>query len=326
MSTTPDYVLEYFHKQTIERDPSAVTVNHLDHFENGIAPYESGQQPMFDTFANVLAPNFNSDVVLENGIIVPAIKSSRNRAFCEQFHEQRDKRPIVVIVPHPSIASPFVVARALNLPVNHEESFDEEIAAKFFSIVGPRPMTYDYSTPLGNVSPYSLGTMLNNLLLTGTNTGSIDDAPDEVADWLKEQGTIMKANLDELMEPKEKGNNNALIVCPSGKIGQPSPKKVKEFLPRSYRFAASLADRAVFWPIGVFDRVLVDPKNPSSLVYFNPDGIAHPANFNDEDDIYTLHLKALELASSGIGSIKMQTRFDAAGQGIKRKVRSYSKK
>lgn len=320
IEAAPQEVINYFHAQTLEKDPTAKVVNNLGHFEDGIAAYQSGSQPIFDEFAAALAPNFKESHVHEDGLIVPALDSARTREFCERFHEQRDKKPVIVIIPHPSIASPYIAARFLNMP------FEDDIAEKTYSIVGPRPMLYEYKTPLGGVSPYGLGTMLNNLILTGTNTVSTDDAPDIVKDWLKEQGSQCKKNLQEIMEPKKQGDNNILIVCPSGKIGEQKKGYIKEFRPRSYRYAAELADRAVFWPIGIHDNILVDPNDPSSLIYVNPDGMAHTTEKNDEDDIFTLHVRATDLATSAIGKIKMQTYFDARGRHFMKRAKDFRKK
>lgn len=321
METTPQEVIDYFHFKTEAKEPLADSSNHLDEFTNGIASFESGLQPLIDGYGNDLIPNFSEQIVIEeSGIVIPALIGNRNREFSEQLSEQLDRKPTVILINHPSIASSYITARAVNQP------FNEEDAANIFTIVGPRPMLLDYKVNGNLVSPYYLGVGLNNLLLSGTNTASTDDAPEIVKDWMIEQSKILKSNLDEVMEPKDTGRNNLLIVCPSGRIGKQTNKGVVEYLPRSYKFAANLADRAVFWPIGVHDSLLVNPSKPESMVYFNPDQSAHTAELEDENDIYTLHLRSVELASSALGKVRMQSRLSASGNRFGAKIKSYTKK
>ncbi len=325
-SFVPPEVVWYFQNQTEKKEPHAIGVNHLSSFSNGVAEFTPGLHELVDIAGEFLIPNYKEDFVIqESGIVIPALISERRRIAAEQFHEQRDKTPIIVLAPHPSIATPYITVRTLNQP------FSSEVAQKFYSTVGPRPMLFDYAVAGETFSPFDLGVGLNNLLLTGTNTGSVDDAPDTVKDWLKKQGDIFKNNLNEIMEPKAQGDNNVLIVCPSGRIADYDAQGfMTEYRPRSYKFAARKADGTVFWPIGVYDTLLRSPKNPTSLVHFHPDISGHSVDSNEPDDrqneLFNLHLLALALSTSELGSIEMQTRLSASGKRFGKQVLQLAKR
>lgn len=310
---TPQSVVDYFHKQTKSKEPYASEDNALDLFVNGIAEYQADDpsrkdeeqlRNVVEAAAARLIPNFREPFALSN-IIVPSVINGSE--FPEKVQEQLDLTPVVFIVSHPSIASPYLAKRKINFP-----DFDENVAKRLFSVAGPRPMTLNYNIDSDLVlSPFMLGVALGNVALTGTNTGSTDDAPFEVKEWLKDTGNVFKENLAEIVEPKEQGENNAIVICPAGRIAKHNGghSTATEYRMRTTRYLEEIADRVVFWPIGIYDELLVDQNQPSSIVGINP--ALAPFRARSEDEIFTMQQIAVDLSQFPFGHMKLESALSA---------------
>ncbi len=290
---------QYFIAQSQRKGFNTLPQDNLPEFTKGIASFQ-GVDPNLDQIAPFLVNNYEKDCLVDN-VVVSSLLGRQE--WNEKIREQSDKAPIIFVAPHPSLATPYLLARAI-----HGGEFDEDFASRVHIVAGPRPMTIAYKLFSDvSISPYQIGVGLGNLLLTGPNTGSLDDAPEKVQDFLKVARRQFKENLLELTEPKNQGENNIIIVCPAGRIAKSNPDKHRatEYRARSHRFWAEVGEKALFWPVGFYDELLVDPKQPASPVGIHPDEGARTATKTRE--VAGIHRRAVELSHFEIGKMIMET-------------------
>lgn len=281
----------------------------FNQFEGGLARCVPEFLPFVDdTVAKgiggvALIPNYSeaSTVRLSGHDVVvdPVLNAFDNSKKLIERH--RKDGPIAVIVPHGSLASPYIPARAFI------ETLGPEIAQNIYIAVGPRPTAMEFeifdktTEKIKTISPVELGRSIANLLLTGPDTDSVRNN-EQLADWLKKLRSNFWSVLDEVMEPREDGDNNIVIFCPAGRVAE----KGKEFrVDGSFEYLTKY-EKLSIWPVGVFDRLLLSNNKPQSEVYINPDKTMWWAQ--NEAHANYLHKRSVDLSQSPLGGLEFETQ------------------
>lgn len=283
----------------------------FNQFENGVAPHIPGLLPFVDAVATSpqgqaktpLIPNLHDEHGITSSKGFETVLSAMNKAFecrIDNIERERKKSPLAMIAPHPSMATPYLIARSL-LSV-----YSEDFAHKLHIVIGPRPASFKYR--LGNMeaSPVALGRSLANLHLTGPNTDSTQSAPEDIQHWIHGKAKDYKESMEEVLEPREDGDNPIVIVCLSGRIAERTRAgSVREFRSDSLDYFASLKHVGML-AVGVYDDLLANPQEPSSPVFMAPD--MNIWREMDKPNMQHLHERAVMLSESPFGAMDIEPK------------------
>lgn len=322
---------EYLYKQSTAKERVGVVPEFtFDQFTNGVATHIPGMIPIVDAVGsvesppdsgNLFIPNFKNSFTVEttrgNEFKLPSMLSAFDDVF-ETLEEERKKSLIVMLAPHPSMATPYLIARALI------EKYGANFAPKINIVIGPRPASFSYQISDMTVSPVGLGRALSTLHLTGPNTESTRNAPPEVQEWIKERARTFKDNISDIAEPASDGDNDIIIWCASGRTAEKTPVgTTKEFRSDNLEFLASLGHVGIL-PIGVYDNLLGDNSTPGSPVYMRPDTIVWRSN--NVRNIQHLHNRSVLLSESPFGALAMESISEHLRRLTKKKVAGAAKR
>lgn len=301
----------YFVRASHNRESIGIKpVYTFDQFDNGIASHTEGFVPLLDDFVEkglgetALIHNFSSEYPIDTPdqthILEPVLGAfDGSKRLVER---ERAKGPLGLIVPHSSLATPYVVTRSLL------HTLGPELAKKVYIVVGPRPLVMDFeffnkkTQKIQVISPVGLGRILGNLMMTGPDTDSVR-GNEILSVWLKDQRRDFWANMDRIMEPQPNGDNNIVVFCPAGRVAEDN----KEFrVDGSFEYLIKYPNLRVL-PVGAFDRLLKNPDRPDSGVFINPDKSVW--NPTDEKHANYLHKRAVQLGRSPYGGQRFETQF-----------------
>jgi hypothetical protein len=283
----------------------------FDQFENGLAPAFVGTLPVFDTLVKTglgdspLATNFEEPEVIkykgEDFKIEPALDSFKPIRGLLEYEMERG--PLAIVAPHASLATPYAIGRCLLETIGHDK------AKNVYIVVGPRPTVMQFehfnqeTGEIVVIRPIDMGRAIANILLTGPNTDSTRNNP-AFSEWLSELKVKFKTNLDEIIEAKD-GENPIIIYCPAGRVAE--EKKVghiREFrVDGKFDYLTKYPNLRVL-PVGAYDRLLVNPERPSSIVFINPDKNAWP--IKNEAEAQWVHERSVHLSQSPVGGLEME--------------------
>lgn len=293
----------------------------FNQFNKGLASRFEGLLPVVDsTVAEgiggvALIPNYiEASPVRFPGhevIVEPVLKSFENYKGLIERH--RKQGPVAIIAPHGSLATPYVIGRALS------ETVGPDVAKNIYTVIGPRPTVMEFEifdkskNERITISPVMLGRAIANLILTGPDTDSARKNI-QLADWLKKLRVDFWSVLDEVMEPREDGNNNIVIFCPAGRVAE----KGKEFrVDGSFEYLTKY-EKLSIWPVGVFDRLLLSNDKPQSEVYINPDKSMWWAQ--NEAHANYLHKRSVDLSQSPLGGLEFESQMAHNARLMRQKI------
>lgn len=299
----------YFMQSSHQRERLGIAPMYtFDQFDGGIAPHIPGLIEFVDNTitkglrpGQPLVPNYAEPaaVTLDGKEYVFDSMLDGFKSSAQAIERERQKGPIALLLPHSSLATPYLAARSLI------EALGSEISEKIHIVVGPRPlvMSYEVYNSVTNIvqqiSPVLFGRALAKLLMTGPDTDSVRNNP-SLKYWLKEQRANFWANLDEIMEPDSTGNN-IVIYCPAGRVAE---NGIEYQVDGNFNYLTRYPNLRVL-PAGVYDQLLRDPENPESIVYINPDNILWRPT-NDTHAEY-LHERATYLSQSPLGALALES-------------------
>lgn len=288
----------------------------LGNFENGIAPYNQDPNSVvgLDYFAEhggkngtALIPNFFEPFYGDKGEYYPAVCGAMDHV-AELIDNARQKRAVVMVAPHTSLATPYPLARSLI------HALGDEIRKDTVIVVGPYPTVIEISVGQGDhpsvINPIDTGQLLASLLVTGPKTDSTKNSNAELEGALHMlRRQFWEQYLKAVQEKK------IIIVESAGRRARKNgdnPVTFTEFRSddaMAYLINSQGIDIDVL-PVGVYDQLLVDPRSPSSPVYIHPDTqLWRPMNKRQATEI---HERACMLASNPAAKIKLEALRDQA--------------
>lgn len=315
----------YFLRSSYKKEQvGIIPTSTFNQFNDGIASFLPGNIPFVDKViekginGQPLISNF-SDIysIPEHNHDIEPVKGAFDH-LKERLLSELGKGPVALLVPHPSLATPYAVARSIL------HTLGEDFGNRLYIVIGPRPTVISYefydSSRKERISipPVLLGRALANLLLTGPDTDSVRNNP-ELQDWLKSRRRQFWENYEKILEPKDNNENNMVIFCPAGRVAEDG----KEYrVDGSFDYITKYPQLSVL-PVGVYDRLLLDSENPSSPVFINPDkSFWHPINDNQANEA---HERATMLGRSPFGGLDFESFLNQSmrltAQGIRFKTR-----
>lgn len=287
-----------------------------DQFSGGVAAFNQLPIELADgiVMAGNLVPNYTAELTKENNLrgMVPLLDALKG-PFVQSLHEARQDSAVRVMGIHPSMATPFVIARSL--VAAYEQSYGEDIRDSVYIVVGAYPTVMDYEVDIGRgeklaVSPVDFGRFLGNLVLTAPKTANTETDEEAVQEWMNATRSAFKVHNREILSKP----GNILIVHPAGRRGVHSkdaqpPFRHTEYLPDSNLSYITSVDVPNF-VVGVDDNLLNSAQSPGSIVHL----LGDPRPFRitkDEQVIDALERSAL-LASHGDTVYRLENRFDQA--------------
>lgn len=288
-----------------------------DEFVEGYAGHMHGLIPILDSVVGgdgnnkPLIRNYR-EPLMEGELVVDPMLGSLE-AIWPKIEKQLESSNVALLCNHPTLATPYLVARALI------DAAGEEIASRIHIILGPYPTVMEFELGGMAIKPVLLGRALSNLILTGPDTDSVrSKGNEELVAWLKIQRRHFWNNLNSLLS-EDNEQNSILIICPAGRRMSGS---------REYRVDGTYdyltghnkngARRLAVLPVGVFDRLLTSQTDPSSYVRIKPDdSLWFP---QDDRNALFLHERSCHYATSPLGYVEMETREEQLARLLRQKV------
>lgn len=306
-STVPDSDLEawdFFWGNASKEQMPIKPCYTWNEFSRGKAAHMAGMIGLVDAIATSelqgepLIPNYNDEVTVNNTVLPPLCGAFDSVA--DNLHNALQSSAVAVVLPHPTMVTPYMAARSV------AHSLGEDILERTNIIIGPQPTVFEYHVEqLGmDLSPVTVGRMLGNLLLTGPDTDSVRGAGDELQGWLKTRRKHFWQQYNEITEPKANGDNNLVIVCPSGRRAH----RGTEYRPDgelSYLFNRPVG----VLPVGIADNFFEEVDKPGSAVYIRPDNTVWHDVTNNTEAQY-MHERATLLADSGLRRMRLESKKD----------------
>jgi hypothetical protein len=307
----------FFYPITKKEGINALPNYSWDQFDDGISPFNGLPIEYIDKFVEStnLVPNFTKASTDRNKLIgVVPVSDALKGEFTESLHSSLQESSVRVIGIHPSLASPYIIARSI--AAAWEDAYKEDIRPNMYVVTGAYPLTMKYSMrdPMSesgkpvDISPVFIGRSLANLVLTAPNTVNTETDNRDVQTWIKAKRHVFKLNnLEILSKP-----GNILIVHPSGRRGQRSEAKNppyihKEFMPEG-RSSYITKVNVPTYVIGISDNLLTVPSHPESVVYINGD--PNPRMIKTKADLIEALKRSAELSSTDTDRYHLENRTE----------------
>lgn len=321
----------FFYEATVKEGVQTPPGYTWDQFHEGIAPCNNLPIELADSIVmdardgQGLVPNYTPELAEKNGLdhSIP-LTEALTGPFVRSVHRHRQESAVRIVGIHPSMATPFVIARSLIAAYQHE--FGEDIRPSINIVVGAYPTVMEYELEVGGeqplrVSPVMFGRFLGNLVLTAPKTASTETDEALVREWMNAARSNFKVKNREIMaEP-----GNIMIVHPAGRRGKRSVAKAPPYQHIEYRPDSSLSYitkvEAPTFIVGVDDNLLNDPVHPESNVHVFGDpspqylredadviqALEHSALLASHDEVhYQLESRAERIMRLGMQAVGMR--------------------
>lgn len=288
----------------------------LGNFIDGIAPFNPDPASVagLDYFAEhggkddePLIPNYKEAFYGASGEYYPPVCGAMDHV-ADLINNARQKRAVVFVAPHTSLATPYPLARSLI------HTFGEGIRKDIVVVVGPFPTVFEITVGKGEnqtvIDPIDTGQLVASLLVTGPKTDSTKNSNEELEGALHTLRRLFwKQYLKAVAEKK------MIIVEPAGRRARKNgvnPVSFTEYRSDDdLKYLINDPARGIdidVMPVGIFDQLLVDPANPSSPVLIHPDTqLWHPVN---RPDVTGVHNRACVLACNPYAKIVLEGYSD----------------
>lgn len=304
----------YFYDQTQKEGLQVLPQYTFDQFAGGLAPvYDVGVDSIRDFVQRTdIIPNYSRQIANNHGLTdtVPLTEALQG-PFNKMLEHKRAQSAVRVMAIHPSLATPYVIAAAINEA--HIAETGEDIREFIHIVVGAYPAVMKYSMRLKDnseikVSPVEIGRMLGNLVLTAPKTANTETEEVAVQAWMNATRATFKLRNQEILNQP----GNILIVHPSGRRGQRTkwpPFRHKEYRPDSS--LGYITDIPVpTFIVGVDDNLLNDPAQPNSIVSIV--GNPFPRILTKDKHVIDALKHSAELSSVGKNKYILEGRVDHA--------------
>lgn len=285
-----------------------------DQFEGGVAGFNGISLDFIDDLVVKpnLIPNYTPESteaarLVDNEPMLDALGGP----FIKSIHRHRQEGAVRVIGIHPSMATPFLMARSLISAYQHE--YDEDIRNRIHIVVGAYPTVMSYEIDLGDgekieISPVDIGRSLGNLVLTAPKTANTETDHEEVTEWMSATRANFKiVNREILSEP-----GNILIVHPAGRRGVRSKSTRPPFVHTEHMPDSNLGYITSIpvptYAVGVDDNLLNNASSPRSVV--NMQGDHRPYFPTTDKEVIEVLRRSAELASHGDTKYKLEGKIE----------------
>lgn len=316
----------FFYEATVKEGLDIMPGYTWDQFSEGVAPFNGVPVELLDDEIRKtnLVPNYDQASTEEQGLadVVPPLLTALDGPFIRALRREREKRAVRILAIHPSMATPYVIARAIS--ASHASEYDgEDIRSSIYSVVGAYPTVMKYSLRRKDgtaaiVSPVDFGRSLGNILLTAPKTANTSTSDRAVLEWMREKRAAFKVRNREVLATA----GAVEIVHPAGRRGRRSTATVPpfhhvEYLPDGNLGYITEIDVPTFI-IGVADNLLNNPKNPGSIVRVVGD--PEPWYLKTKDDVHEALRHSAKLSSHGRESYNVEGVVDQEMRHMKERA------
>lgn len=305
----------YFYNKTAKEGLVVHPHYTFDQFVDGIAPGYDIPVAFADKFVTDagLIPNYTAELTEKNGLIrtVPMLDALKG-PFVQSVQRQRERGAVRIMAIHPSLATPYIIARSLGAAF--EDEYGEDIRSKLFIVVGAYPavMKYNFKDRDGNykeASPVDFGRTIGNLVLTAPRTANTETKDEEkvIEEWMRARRATFKIRNREILSKP----GNILIVLPAGRRVHRDSAEGKQRPPyehNEYRPTGNLGYITELpvptFVVGVDDSLLNNPAHPESIV--NLMGDPRPWFPAKNKHVYDLQKRSAVMSSTEINRYKLE--------------------
>ncbi|MDQ3064700.1 MAG: hypothetical protein M3Q36_00305, partial [bacterium] len=196
---------EFFYNASAKEDFDMPPAYTWDKFDRGIAAFNGLPISYVDMVAGKFIPNYTEESCQENGLenVVPMLDALKG-PFVQSVHKARQKGSVRIIANHPTIATPYLVARSL--AEAYMEAYAEDIRPFIYVVEGAYPTVLKYRLreddgSVMEISPVDLGMSLANLLLTAPRTENTKSDDTAVKEWMRASRANFRVSNHEILLP-----------------------------------------------------------------------------------------------------------------------------